>query len=323
MNHRPICAVLALFVFAAACGNRAAAANPSEVLVDVIVASVNGQPITLRELAARLPREVAAPTSLTALAANYQAMQALEAMIMERVLLLEAEARRVNVSDEEIARYMEEVATRNGMDVQGLTEALAREGKSVDQYKEQIKLDIVRSKLASNYVKATTNVTEEEVDRYLDEHPSLTSTGSSLKLRRIFISSAGRSPEQARQLLESLRDQVTDTQSFAAIAAEHSEGPEKADGGSLGLVAEKDLSPDVFDAVLSLEAGQISEIVEGASGYQLFLLEERLGTTDTEGVDERIRAEVKRELQARKFEAKLHSFFTSEILKNHTIEKKI
>lgn len=298
-----------------------AEARPTEVFVDGIVASVDGQPITLQDVTARLGVATSAPTSLSDLAANSDAVRALDAIIMERVLLAEAENRRVSVTEDDIQRYVDEVAARNGLSQQGLVEALQREGKSLEQYKQQIKFDIVRSKLASNHVKSTAVVTDQEVEEHLRNHPSLGNEGSALKLRRIFLSKGSRSSEEARAQLAAIREDIEDSESFAEMAIAHSEGPEKDEGGSLGTLAEKDLSPEIFDAVFSLEPSQISEIVESDQGVQIFLLEERMSGSSEP--DERLREEARKELQAQKFEAKLHSFFTSEILKNHTIEKKL
>ena len=81
------------------------------------------------------------------------------------------------------------------------------------------------------------------------------------------------SPEQRVQKVKDLL--AAPGADFAAIAREHSEGADAADGGEIGWVTRDQLSPDIVDTVFALAAGQISEPIELGEGHYIFKVEEK------------------------------------------------
>jgi len=61
---------------------------------------------------------------------------------------------------------------------------------------------------------------------------------------------------------------------FAALAEEYSEGPTKAQGGDLGFFPRGRMVPSFDEAVFSMQAGDVSELVETPFGYHIIMLEE-------------------------------------------------
>ncbi|MCU0483402.1 MAG: peptidylprolyl isomerase [Chloroflexi bacterium] len=57
---------------------------------------------------------------------------------------------------------------------------------------------------------------------------------------------------------------------FAALAREHSEGDEAADGGDLGWIARYQLARETEDVLFALQAGQVSEVVEASDGSHIY-----------------------------------------------------
>ena len=112
-------------------------AAPQELVIDAIVGSVDDKPITLSDLNARL-----APRRLTLAEAGKEpeASRVLDQIILEKLLEEEAKAKRVNVTDAEVQEYLQEVMQRNGLSEGEFQAALAKEGRSVSAYKQQIKI---------------------------------------------------------------------------------------------------------------------------------------------------------------------------------------
>ncbi|MCO6430776.1 MAG: peptidylprolyl isomerase [Deltaproteobacteria bacterium] len=291
-----------------------------EAVIDAVIASVDGKPITLLDVARQLRRP--STLSIDEVSSDPEARAALEFLILEQLILREAEAKKIGVSNSEIDEYINEVASRNNLSREGFEAALMSENKSIDDYKRTLKLEILRSKLTANFMKDSVAVSEQEIDAYLEDHPELTKSGSKIKLRQILIGRDSMGDGQARSLLESLKQKCEEGEQFAELARSHSESPEAAEGGSLGLLADEDLSRAIFDAVFSLKEGEVSEVVETAAGYHLFQVEQRIienGQSDSS----RLREEIRKNLLNQKMQERMHGFFANEIYKSHTVDKKI
>lgn len=290
-----------------------------ELLIDAVVASVDGQPITLQELCKRLspPRTL----NLSQVASDAEARTVLDRIILERLILAEGAARKMQVSDSDVDAYLNEIAERNKMSRADFEIALKKEGIELAKYKEDIKLEIMKSRLASAFVRGSVSVSDEEVDKYIEERVGKGKGSSQIQLRQILISGSGRSSEEARTLINEVKAALDKGDDFAEVAKKYSESPERSDGGFLGVVEEKDLSPQVFDVIFSLKEGEISPIVDAGEGYRIFKVEKRFGGSDEP--DERLLADVRNEIQKKKMEEKFQSYFTQDLYKQHSIDKKI
>ena len=295
-----------------------------EIVLDAIVASVDDKPITLSDLNARLmpPRRL----GLREAASDQEAIKTLDAIILERLVELEATAKRLSISDAEVEDYVQEVASRNSMSIKDFQLALAKEGQSIDWYKKQVRFDILRTKLSSTVMRGGASVSDGEIDQYLTDHPVLSHTTTSIKLSTILISSERRSPEELQARVLEVLSALEAGEAFNAVAQRLSDGPNRADGGSLGLIAEQDLSRDVFDAVFALKAGSHSRPIEGDKGVQIFFIEQRFAAgedSDNEENQKALRDEARSSIQKQKTQARLSSYFVSDLYKNHSVDKKL
>jgi peptidyl-prolyl cis-trans isomerase SurA len=292
-----------------------------ELLLDTVVASVDEKPITLSELSARLnpPRKLTVEQA----SSDQEARQVLDAIILEKVLEAEAQVKRVGVSDSDIEDYINEVAQRNSLSREAFEKALAEEGKSFNQYKQQVKLDILRTKLASSLTKGGVSITDKEIDDYIDEHEELHPKDNSVKLRQIVISGEGRSPEDFSARVEELKQAIEAGGNFAELAKKFSDSPEGAEGGSLGILVMDDLSGEIVEAVETLDEGEASKAVEIGPDIKFFHVEKRYSEDNDDERAESLRSEVRNSLQQQKTEERLTGYFLTELFKNHAVEKKM
>lgn len=199
-------------------------ASDREILIDSVVASVDGQPITLQEITGRM--KASRRLSLTEAAENPEARFVLDQIIMEKLIQSEAEQKRVGVSDNEVESYVNEVASRNDMDRQTFETALKREGKDLETYKNQIKAEILKSKIAGSMVQNGVGVTDDEIESFIEANPSLSKSGAKIKLSQIFISFNDRSKEEANKIAQELSAKLEGGGDFANLASEYSDSPE-------------------------------------------------------------------------------------------------
>ncbi len=295
-----------------------------EVVIDAIVAAVDDKPITLSELNARLPH--ARRVSLREAAKDEEAIKTLDGMILEKLVELEASAKKVSISDAEVEEYINEVAARNSLSRPEFEAELRREGQSIDGYRKQVKFDILRTKLATSLMQGGTTVSDAEVDEYVASHPELNHSGTTLKLSIISISAQGRTAEQVQTKSAEVVAALDAGDPFADVARRFSDGPNSSDGGSLGLVVEQDLSPEILEAVGPLEEGSHTRPIANERGVQFFLVEQRFSAIDDDDNEERekaIRQLVKADLQKQKSRDRMSSFFINDLFKNHSVDKKL
>ena len=294
----------------------------NKFVVDAIVASVDGEPITLSDVAEVLGDKQ--KLTLEQASSDPEVRIVVDQIILDHLIQAEAKARNLGVSDGEIERYIEEVSNRNGIERSDFENILKKEGKSLEDYKEQVRVDILKSKIASGFMQSGVAVTDQEVEEYIENIPNLNKSGAKVKLSQIFVSISERPETEARAIIEKAQTQLMEGSSFSSVAKKYSESSEAANGGSLGVIAEEDLGETIFDALYGLEDDEISDIVQSDNGFHIFKLEERfVQSDDEEAVDDSLKSEVRAQLKKRKVDERMHEFFTLELMKLHAVDKKI
>jgi len=290
----------------------------TEIVIDMVVASVAGKPITLNDVSARLspPRQV----DLVSASRDVEARAMLDTIILEQLIKAESESRRISVSNDEIDRYIEEVAQRNQLTRDGFEKALEEEGRSLVQYKNQVQTEILKSRIANNYMKGGVTVSSEEIDTYLEERPELKLGGARTRLSQIEISATNRTPEELEARVTEVRSALEREMPFAQVAIQFSDGVNARDGGSLGMIAEGDLSPEIFEAIFPLKAGEISSDMRTPDGVLIFKVDERIVPDSAE---DGAREMARQALYRQKLESGMQGFFESELYKRYGVDKKI
>jgi peptidyl-prolyl cis-trans isomerase SurA len=290
-----------------------------KIVLDTIVATVDGDPITWSEVIELMPGQKPENLEAARKHAGFQSM--MEALITEKLLNLEAESKKINISDNEIEAYIAAVAERNSLTVPQFEKALKDEGKTIEQFKRSMRIEIIKTKLANSLMQDGSGVTDQEVDEmYKKQYDTAESRAMQVKLRQILISSEDKDEELVKNECQSAYDKLEDGSDFADLAKEISASPEAKNGGLLEVMSEKDLNPAIFGAIMTLEQGQYSKPVETELGCHIFLLEERF---DNEEHIAEIKSEIRKQLDRQKMEEKFQVFFVNDIYKNHSVERKI
>lgn len=82
-------------------------------------------------------------------------------------------------------------------------------------------------------------------------------------------SSASRSQDEAKALIQKLHDEVHGGGDFAALAKQHSDCPSSAKGGDLGNFGRGQMVAAFEESAFGMDVGQTSGIVETPFGYHL------------------------------------------------------
>ena len=252
--------------------------------VDRIVAVVNDDAITAFELRARM-----ATVERQLRSQNVQLppgdileRQLLERMITDRVQLQFARDTGLRISDIELDAALRRIAEGNKLSLQDFRAALERDGVLWTKFREEIRDEIVLSRLRDREVESRIVVSDGEIDNYL-ANPDQGESLANVEVQTAHI--VLRVPEQASpdQLMrigaraQAALDQLRRGENFAKVAASYSDAPDGLSGGNMGARPLDRLPALYADAVKKLKPGETSDILRSPAGFHIVKLVARQG----------------------------------------------
>jgi len=258
-------------------------------IVDRVVASIDGEPVTQSEIErwVRSRRLASEPSR-----------EALETYVTEELLVREAKAQGIQARDTDVERYIAQVKAQGRLDDAAFGRALEEQGLTIETYRENVRREIEKSELVNKEVRGRVSVSPEEVRRHYDEHKAEYAVAERVRLQMILIPlPANASPEMAAQgemFIRALHGEISNGADFAEMARRYSRGPGAAEGGDLGFFKRGELVKPLEDVAFRLRAGAVSDPIRSPAGFHLLKVEEREGTIEQpfEAVKDQIRAEL-------------------------------
>jgi peptidyl-prolyl cis-trans isomerase SurA len=253
-------------------------------LVDRVVAVVNDEVITRYELteqknavAAQLKRQgVTMPPD-----AELDA-QVLERFINEKVQLQYARENGVRADDETVNASVQRIAGDNKMSMIQFAAALKKDGITLEKFRDELKNEIVLSRLREREVESRVVVTDSEIEAYLAQAKLVGANQSEYQLAHILVLV----PEQAtpdqvearKKRAEEAERQLKAGTPFAQVAAVFSDANDATKGGELGW-RQGDRLPVLYaQAAEKMKSGETSGVLRSANGFHIVrLLDKRVG----------------------------------------------
>jgi len=290
-------------------------------VVNRIVASVDGEPITLYELNQFVAKQRALTPSLKMPDQN----EALQALVTEKLLAKEIAAKGIHVHDEDIDRYIDHIKQANHLDDDGLKEALKQQGIDYQKYRDQVRQEIEKVQLMNREIRSKVNVSPEDVNRYYEAHKKEYELPARVKVRQIMLRLDPDAPDEivqaVTQRLEDLRAQILKGADFAKIAKESSEDPAAADGGDLGEVDPSKVISQFEAALAKMKEGEVSEPIRTPNGLHLLKLEKRIEAGYQPEGD--LAADIKEKLYNEALDERYKRWLLEDIQKHHYVETKL
>lgn len=257
-------------------------AAPRAVEVDRIVAVVNSEVITALQLRARIEQ---AKRQLTRQGVelppdNVLERQLLERLIVERAQVQLAQETSLRVDDATLERAIERIAGNNKLSVEQLRAALEKDGVAWNRFRDEIRTEILLTRLREREVDSRVVVTDAEIDNFIANNPDAFS-GQEFSVAHILLRTPeGATPQQIEAVArraEQVMTRLRSGEDFARVAAEVSDAPDGLSGGALGW-RPLDRLPGLFaDAVRRMQPGETSPILRSAAGLHIVRLVERRG----------------------------------------------
>jgi peptidyl-prolyl cis-trans isomerase SurA len=252
-------------------------------MVDRIVAVVNKEVITYSELNKAI---AGAERELRRQGAQAPEREVLERQMLERLILDKAQLQMardtgIRVDDLQLDRSVQRVAEQNKMTLAEFRNVLERDRVSFDAFREDLREQILLTRLREREVDDKIQVSDAEVDQFMKS--SGTQTGERVQynishiLVRIPDQATADRIEAARAKAEKARTEASASGDFAKIAATYSDAPDALQGGSLGWRTQ-DRVPELFASeLLRMKPGDVSEVFRSPAGFHILKLLDRRG----------------------------------------------
>ena len=255
------------------------------LVVDRIVAIVNKEVITLTEL-----NEAVAAAERQMRRQGTQApprdvldRQMLERMVLDKAQLQLARDAGIKIDELQLDRAVQRVAENNKMTLAEFRLALERDRVPFDLWREELREQIMRTRVREREVDDRIQVSDTEIDLFLDEQKLRRGERVEYNVSHILV----RVPEQASpERIDAARAKAQGIAAeaarapggdFARLAAAHSEAFDALQGGALGWRTH-DRLPEAFAAALTkMNPGEISGVLRSAAGLHVLRLNDRRG----------------------------------------------
>jgi peptidyl-prolyl cis-trans isomerase SurA len=270
------------------------------LVVDRIVAVVNDEIITLYDL-----NQTLKPYEENIQALGYPPEKARETLFKLRTDLLnklvdekladqQIKKNSIRVSAQEIDKTIERIKEGRSYTDEDLRAGLAEQGLTIEEYRENLKTQLLRGKLVNREVKSKIVITSEEIEKYYNDHIEKYAGETKYHLWNIFIRFSQLADESEKQIafekMETVLRQLKQDRSFESLAAEAPDSPQSPEGTDLGLFRLEELSAQLRNAVKDMKAGEYSSILNIAEGYQIIYVQKVL-VTDPKAVSD-VKAEI-------------------------------
>ena len=258
-------------------------ANAAISTVDRIIAIVNDDVILESELNAKLKtvqgqlqqRNTKIP------ARDVLRRQVLERLIISHLQVQAAERGGIRVDDKTLNASINGIASQNKMTLSQFRTAIENDGFDFSVFREDIRREMIISRLMQRRVRQRVNVSEQEVDNFLSTNKSAGNKNKEYRLSHILISlpeaASAAQVEAAQAKASNAINELRGGSSFKQVAAATSDGQNAFEGGDLGWRKVAQLPSIFLDVATNMQKGDISVPIRSPSGFHIIMLSDLRG----------------------------------------------
>jgi peptidyl-prolyl cis-trans isomerase SurA len=196
----------------------------------------------------------------------------LEALIDRKLAKAEAKRRGITVAPKDLEEALVRFKQRNNIpDDETLAKALANQGLSLKEFKQQISDQMIRDRLLAVAVGTKISVSDADVQRFYDQH--FKQGGAQVRLLTVSMpfppGATDEQKEETKRKAESILQDVQRGISFAEAAGKLSLSP-----SDLGFVSQSDLDPRLAEFLDKIKPNEVAPVAT-PEGFQLIQIVDR------------------------------------------------
>ncbi len=248
--------------------------HPVRAAEDAIIAVVNDEIITLKDLREylnavylQLESEGKGEEEIKKIMADYE-VNGVHQLIDDKLLVVEANKKEMQIRPKLIDDQIDKIKIRYSSEKEFM-DALTSDGLTVSDLRNRI-TDQMKSKyIVEMEVRSKVVVNPQEVTDFYKNHFLEFQSPEKIKLKSIFIaygSDKSKALEKANQALSKLKEGAN----FTDVLKKYSDAP------SIGLIQKGQLLTSLEKTIFKLKEGSISELIETETGFYIFAVEQKI-----------------------------------------------
>jgi peptidyl-prolyl cis-trans isomerase SurA len=255
------------------------------VVIEEIIARVNNDIVTLSDYQkadAALHQDVAqdcqaCPPDKVEAEYKERSKDLLRDLIDQDLLVQRAKDEGISV-ETDVVKRLDEVRKQNNLDsIDALQKAVESSGIPWEDYKAQIRNNLLTQEIIRHDVGGRINIGPDEVQAYYDAHKSDFVRPEEVSLSEIFLSTENMSPqemESTERRADDLHNRVARGEDFSQIAVRYSEGSTAKQGGDLGIFERGQLAKQLEDVVFKMDKNQITNVIQTKTGFEILKVDD-------------------------------------------------
>jgi len=295
----------------------------AQQVVDRVIASVDGEPITMHDVKVfSVSNGTPIPDESDPRAPD-MIRKALKTLIEDKLLESETKSFASQVDESQVDKFIARMREQDNLTEQQFKEELLREGTTWEQFRKRARLEVEKMIMLDKDVRSKVKVPDADVKAYYNSHQAeFTNQSERYKLAQILVAVSPNAPAAdiaaARDKAEKIRKRAASGEDFHALAAQLSDDDSKSKGGELGYFAPDEMIDEIRTGVAGLKPGEISKVVRTSHGFHILKVEEHdvVGPKPFAEVEDEIRDK----LTDAKAKENFRQFVDQDLVKNHHIE---
>jgi peptidyl-prolyl cis-trans isomerase SurA len=201
--------------------------------------------------------------------------------LIDRQLLLDKGKELGITADTELIKRLDDMRKQMNLgSMDDLEKAAEAQGVSFEDFKQNMRTEIITQQVIQREVGGHINVTKEEEQKFYTEHKSQMERKEQVRLSEILVSTeqAGDDPQKIdadKAKAEDLLKQIRAGANFEDIAKKNSNGATAAQGGDLGEPFERGkLAKQLEDLTFGMKKGDVSDVIRTKQGFVILKVTE-------------------------------------------------
>lgn len=230
----------------------------ANALEDRIVAVVNDEVITLSEL--RTADTKVFPSA------------SLSFLIEKKLQLQAAKKKGISASNAEVDEAVNDIKKMNRFTSdEEMNAALLKEGISVEDYKREIREQLIIMKLVNREVKSKISVSDKDVGNYYESHKSDFRFPERIRIGYVNVpvksSDSDDEIQKALGKINNIRRDLDNNVSISELKRRYSDSGDIKFVSDLGFIKKGDLIPELENPAFSMNEGEISDVIKTPTGF--------------------------------------------------------
>lgn len=257
--------------------------NTNAQVLDKIVAVVNDSIITLSELNAASSLDMDELKNINLVKKKRIVTEvkskALDQLIERRLVEQASNKAGISISEREVDNAIDDVKKENNLSQDALLMALASNGMTYKEYREQLKAQIRQMKFIGKEFRSKINVSDEDIEAYYIQNREIFYEPVKFRFYHIFLATPQGITSVQKEYIEAIAKdilmQIWGGGDFVTLAIKYSQGPSPENGGDIGFLKAGEIDPAIEKAALSLNAGETSSVISSKMGFHIIKLLEK------------------------------------------------